>query len=79
MYITLNEADRFAFFLLWDELRHRQSSRFRFGESKLLGLSCFARSFLDLTPMRYCDSKLVQENSDIRAPPKGQMDICFYF
>lgn len=75
LYITVNETDWFAFLLLWDELRHRQRSRFRFGERELLGLGGFDRSFLGLSPMRYFDSKLVHENIDLRTPPKGQTDI----
>lgn len=78
LYITVNEADWFALFLLWNELRHRQRWRFRFGERELLGLSGFDWSFLDLTPARYFNSKLLHENIDLRAPSKGHIDICLY-
>ena len=73
--ITVNETDWFAFFLLWNDFRQRQGRRFRFGERELLGFGGFNWSFLDLTPMRDSDSKLLHENIDLRAPSKGQIDI----
>lgn len=76
LYISVNGADWFRFFLLWDELRHGQRSRFRFGERELLRLCGFDWSFLDLTTTRCFSSKLVHENIHLRAPPKGQ--ICFH-
>lgn len=78
LYITVNEADWFAFVLLWDELGHGQRWRFRFGKRELLGLSGFDWSFLDPTPTRYFKCKLLCENIDLRAPSKGQIDICFH-
>lgn len=72
---SIKEANRFAFFQLWDELWRSQSTRFRSGEGKLMGRSGVAWSSLDLTPMRYFNCKLVQENIDLGAPPIGQADM----
>lgn len=76
LYKTVSEADWFGFFLLWDDLNCRQGPRFGFGEGELVRLSGFGRNFLDMTALRYFDSKLVNENINLRAPPKGQIDKC---
>lgn len=76
VYVTGSEADWFGFFLLWDDFNCRQGPRFGFGEGKLLQLSGFGRNFLDMTALRYFDRKLVDENINLRAPPKGQIHKC---